>query len=561
MGSRGEKKSGLVGEKSHMVHSVNWKLDAMLKKELGMLDTSKRRVEHRIAMDQVVAKKRFQVKLHRSKVFHARMKGDTEMLRKLITKDNYDFHTNATSVDVLNKRREKDLAKKRVLHRQSQDKMMTLRTPTPAATKPTIEIPDLPGDNGSQRPKTRAGLEGTQDAVSLVRPMTAIERISSAKYLAARAAKQRPVTALINRTKLNFKTDKYSPATQPVPEITSNATTMKMIPEKSGKVGPERVTIKITSIDENTNDADKESDPNVNQNVHEKASDEKGATTNSATRDSDEIDHKDNVENGNSNGTSTKSEENSKETLTIGVPKKSILRPRTAPGKSQRVSTSGSSSSEGKTRPRTSVCISEPVTVNAEATESPAVLKSDDCASVPRPKTGGKKSKSKSPKSKRKQSLVSIFSEEKKLTIMDIDEGRRERANQDTRIKGFVSTLDDVKTDPDLIVDYYMARLLEDSSISGGQKNVQRIRDMPDSDYDKDLAKRSLGDLNKNTVTFRDVNRNYSEYKHDPYTPLHPTSMGFNLTSRNSSLGGVARHESRITQPTTAWQAVDSDSD
>lgn len=90
MATDNSKCGALVGEKSQTVHSANWKLDAMLKREKQMLDVSKRRVEHRITMDKQVVKKRFHIKLHRSRLHHARLTGNTDMLQKLLAQGSFD---------------------------------------------------------------------------------------------------------------------------------------------------------------------------------------------------------------------------------------------------------------------------------------------------------------------------------------------------------------------------------------------------------------------------------------------------------------------------------------
>lgn len=555
MGSKGEKKSGLVGEKSHSVYSANWKLDAMLDKELNMLDVSKHRVEHRIAMDQVVAQKRFQTKLHHSKVFHARMKGDREMLKKLITKDNYNFNTNTSSVDVLNKQREKDLSKKRALHRQSQDRMMTYRnvTPTPAqsSTKPVL-TGDVPQPSTHENMSSKA-----------IRPMTAIERITHAKLLATgQSNKVRPSTAGVDRTRTKVILPSVTKRLAPL-STSEVADRMRAIPEnnflrdgkdlKDGtqKMSPRdknesrQVIIKITEAEDDDNAQRKENgqedennnriNPETNTNSVETTQNEKTLPGDIKTDKESEL-------------------VNNPAKSSISVPKKSTLRPKTASGTSSR--SEKRKTSAKLSRPRTSLKVSDQEPSDQSDNESTS--NASHRLGLPQSKTGRCKSAA---KSKRKKSLVSIFSDEKPLTIMDVDEARHQRAKHGKRIHEYVNSLDSVKTDPDQFVDYYMARLLEESSISGTQKTVERIRDMPDSDYDVDLAKRSLGNLGANTITFRDVNRKYDEYEHDPYTPLHPTSMAYGLASRTSTTGGLAKHESHVSLPTSAWQGYDSDTD
>lgn len=97
MATSEENSGALVGEKSQTVHSANWKLDAMLKREKQMLDISKRRVEHRITMDKQVVRKRFHIKLHRSRLHHARMTGNTEMLQKLLAQGSFDNNYGAAN--------------------------------------------------------------------------------------------------------------------------------------------------------------------------------------------------------------------------------------------------------------------------------------------------------------------------------------------------------------------------------------------------------------------------------------------------------------------------------
>lgn len=86
-------KMGDAAERSPTVYYANLKEDMLLKKKLHVLNRSEKSFVHRIRIDQKVLYKRFQNKLHRSKLAEARMWGNKELERELRAKNLHGLNS------------------------------------------------------------------------------------------------------------------------------------------------------------------------------------------------------------------------------------------------------------------------------------------------------------------------------------------------------------------------------------------------------------------------------------------------------------------------------------
>ena len=457
--SRSEKKQpgALVGEKSQSVYSANWKLDEVLKRELQMLDTSKRRVTHRISLDQRVVQMRFQKKLYRSKVYHARMTENKEMLRDLLHHDNYNFN---------NYRNEDNT--------------------TPAFKRNT------PGRAKSARPSTCWEEKGQ----------------------------------MLNSKKKSVKGG-ITPAATPV---TFEELDKKVSPE--GKlldtIIAEGEAGKSTSA---VNENQGENPPNGKGQLNNAASVSIGTTIESAVE-------KDKIQTGTEHATPDVEVENktTKEVRVVGdePPRVSVVRKSTFSATVRTKMTNPMDRVGLKSRPKTAIG-TMPSTENETSLdpsnekdsehdpskEDPNSNHSDD-SQLQRPQstvsfgqiaTSVSKAKDqlntlnrrKSTPSAGKHGMPSIFGEEKRPTILELNEERIRRANYSERVKNFVNNVD-TYSDPEN-VDYYALRLAENCNIRANKK----INNFEKSEFaimaEKDEAKRSVGNLNAKNMTFRSVKK------------------------------------------------------
>lgn len=81
-------------ERSLTVHYANYKEDIILKKNMDILNRTEKNIVHRVKIDQKILYKRFQEKLHRSKLAYARMYGDKEKERELRAKNLRSLNIN-----------------------------------------------------------------------------------------------------------------------------------------------------------------------------------------------------------------------------------------------------------------------------------------------------------------------------------------------------------------------------------------------------------------------------------------------------------------------------------
>ncbi|CAC5377826.1 unnamed protein product [Mytilus coruscus] len=87
-------KASDAAERSLTVHYANYKEDIVLKKNLDILNRTEKNIVHRVQIDQKILYKRFQDKLHRSKLAYARMYGDKEKERELRAKNLRSLNIN-----------------------------------------------------------------------------------------------------------------------------------------------------------------------------------------------------------------------------------------------------------------------------------------------------------------------------------------------------------------------------------------------------------------------------------------------------------------------------------
>ncbi|WAR19018.1 hypothetical protein MAR_000856 [Mya arenaria] len=158
-------KSGDVAERSPSVISANLKEGMLLRKKLIVLDRSERAIVHQIKVDQKVLYKRFQARLTRSRLAHARLLGQRDVQRELRSKNLGDLNTNIVAVS------EEDYL---FLEKLEQ------RPCTASSFSPCIEIPKT----SPRRPKEvnelsqKASTKAANDNELLERPASACARIS-----------------------------------------------------------------------------------------------------------------------------------------------------------------------------------------------------------------------------------------------------------------------------------------------------------------------------------------------------------------------------------------------
>lgn len=87
-------KASDAAERSLTVHYANYKEDIVLKKNLDILNRTEKNIVHSVQIDQKILYKRFQDKLHRSKLAYARMYGDKEKERELRAKNLRSLNIN-----------------------------------------------------------------------------------------------------------------------------------------------------------------------------------------------------------------------------------------------------------------------------------------------------------------------------------------------------------------------------------------------------------------------------------------------------------------------------------
>ena len=410
MGSRSEKRQpgALVGEKSQTVYSANWKLDTMLQKNLQMLDVCKHRVSHRISMDQKIANKRFQTKLHRSKVTHARMTGNKELLRELIHRDNHNFNTSVGGRD------DKYTVKISPTH-----------TPNQQLPEETIYRKTLKYGNGKGfRPAATPVVVVEADDNNTIQGSTAVYRQGEAVV----CERKRPSSSV----SITPRTITKRPATafaRPKHQLQSTL----------------QVDTKMDTGQMNEQYVNHEPD-DTSQGIHVK-------TSNRHLR----------------------------------------IRPKTAmPGLSKTTYDKPNRPNTALARPPDGKHLKAPSPVGQNSSQTRAN------SATQRRRTP----------CKQKHTMPSIFGEDKRPTLLDLNKERLVRANFPDRVKNFAGTLKDLQTDPDQTVDYYTLRLLENLQCAGRKGP----REFIESEAERRDADRSIGNLNALNMTFAEVSMDFSDH-------------------------------------------------
>ncbi|XP_035681840.1 uncharacterized protein LOC118419528 [Branchiostoma floridae] len=94
-----DKKKGDISERSPAVYSANKSEDMLLDRRLAMLNKMEKQVVTRITAEQRVVLNRFRIRLKRSELQYARLKGDKETEKRLRAKSGYQFNTTLTEED------------------------------------------------------------------------------------------------------------------------------------------------------------------------------------------------------------------------------------------------------------------------------------------------------------------------------------------------------------------------------------------------------------------------------------------------------------------------------
>ncbi|XP_019621588.1 PREDICTED: uncharacterized protein LOC109467905 [Branchiostoma belcheri] len=140
-----DKKKGDISERSPAVYSANMKEDMLLDRRLAMLNKMEKQVVTRITAEQRVVLNRFRLRLKRSELQYARLKGDKETEKKLRAKSGYQFNTTLTEED--------DMLQK-VTSRRINSAPPKMRTksapPRPVSFATEAPSPDLPVKVSSQ---------------------------------------------------------------------------------------------------------------------------------------------------------------------------------------------------------------------------------------------------------------------------------------------------------------------------------------------------------------------------------------------------------------------------
>ncbi|XP_022099547.1 uncharacterized protein LOC110984059 [Acanthaster planci] len=423
MGSRGERKQpgALVGEKSQTVFSANWKLDAMLLKNLQMLDVSKHRVSHRISMDQRVVNKRFQTKLYRSKITHARMTNNRELLRELLHRDNYTFNTSVGG----------------------QDEKYTVKV------SPTQKIPGQE-DSVARETLNDGNGKGVRPAAT---PVVVVESNDDGKQ---DTMVPRDVQDVGSDQGKDEKPSSVASLTQQTVRRLSNAA--GMLPKQNSPV----------TLQEDAVPASKET-----------LSEEQMADTEPSHR----------TQRGLLTDDKRKPRPNTAmpdlmKTTRTGTAK--TKRPKTALAR-QGSGLLTAPSQDGKT--------SSSPTRQPSTSQGPTTATQRPTSGAPRPRSHSCR--------QQKHTMPSIFGEDKRPTLLDINRDRLARSNFPDRVRNFAGSLRGLQTDPDQTVDYYTHRLLE--NLRGASRRGPR--EFIESDAERRDAQRMVGNLNARNMTFGNVKK------------------------------------------------------
>ena len=163
-------KPGDQAEKSPVVHYANWKENIILNKKLNILNRSEKNVVHRIKIDQKVLFKRFQGKLHRSKLAQARAWGDKDSERQLRASHR------KLNIDIINTEKDYEFLEKLNISKRKMPPRIRYEnaTPQPTPVKPEKKLDNIiksvfptPKVSKESRPRSRSLTEGIDMNMSI----------------------------------------------------------------------------------------------------------------------------------------------------------------------------------------------------------------------------------------------------------------------------------------------------------------------------------------------------------------------------------------------------------
>ncbi len=508
-----QKKQALVGEKSQAVYSANWKLDAVLQRELQMLDTSEKRVTHRISLDQRVVNMRFQQKLHRSKIFHARMTGNKEMLRDLLKHDNYNFklsrndpetlppaylrnlQSRARSAPPTREKKSSPTRDERSRPKTSskiKPKSAKIRTfgMTPAATslvKGTENRTQVDTDNKSKDTLTTVKNDITQDMSTKKTQDASVKKRASEDQKTPPKDNDKVDQVTQEKTRSDevvSKTDDddIPRLTHVMRKATLSATVRSPIKPLTSHRSRPKTAVGTMPIIEATDGTD------VTQEEHNKVHDVRNAAQDAV--------HGDSVESSvpQEGSSSADDKVTNASTKTEGDPQGSILGPvdveKTPESAIENQDTvTDPSNPDGDKKPNVSF--------------RPAVMAAVLGATIEQQFIKGRQEEA---ANNSKHSMPSIFGEEKKTTILDLNAERIKNADYPGRVKKFGEKMDSYK-DPEN-VDYYALRLAEKVNLRTQRRRGNSFsKSEANLKAERDLAKRSIGDIKAKNMTFRSVTK------------------------------------------------------
>lgn len=397
----------------------------------------------------------FQKKIHRSKVFHAKMTNNKEMLGQLTKHDNYNFQVGGNKCT-------------------SDDSMIT--------TTRSKSAPLASSDETSRRK-------------------------SSSK------TKTRPSTSKPNRFRRGFR-----PA----------ATATTAITPSDVKLDTDLIVEDLTSVTLNDKDVDNENDK-PQKEVSAKLADGEGTppvSKDSTHGKAEQANHDEEpvgaLKSPSSVSISLKPRRNAQSATvrkempparSIGQYDK-VNRPKTAIGATTLSSLRAETPDVKDARPNSAVKIHSDSADNIkensddkppkDSSDNIIINSEDNVPPFPADETLSFKSRSPPSRSKRKQSaspsrgMPSMFGEEKRPTIFELNEDRIRRARHSDRVTQFVNSLSDIRREQP--PDYYAIRLSE--------MTTRRKPTRPSSGetrYDNNEVKRSVGNLRSMNMTFRSV--------------------------------------------------------
>ncbi|XP_071950963.1 uncharacterized protein [Antedon mediterranea] len=510
MSRKSDKNGTLVGEKSQAVYSANWKLDTLLGKRLSMLDTSKRRVSHSITIDQRIVNKRFQLKLHQSKVYNARMTGNRDLLRQLTHRDNFSSFN--TSVD--------------------QDDKYAVNFNRNSASAP-------PGTRRRSESNDYQKEPATRDISSTSRQVESEPELTTKRESALKALQRR----MSSRNMLIHKTPsellKVSSGQLPVIECED---------EDSSEVKSKK---KVVTFPQESRTYSKEdlTDTDYQTTVDCLLAKRRQRPVTAATRS---VSHTKELEHGmvadlNNNNYTLSTTKPKRRPKSSTVPGFETTSTRSISSSDKQLKSIDASVLDRKTNMNDSRVTENgspqfkitPSSTNEKSSEEvlPITIQESSIKHLEQLETklqSKRKSISTNPKNKL---IPSIFGEQRKVTIFDVNQERIDSSNFSCRFDNFFESLKGLENDQDHCADYYTMRLQQTCN-----KNVSR-QEHQQTEEEKLHSIKSVGNVSAKNMTFNELNHDFSDYPSQYF-----------LNPRSSS--NVARNAGSFSVK-NAWDAAD----